>query len=210
MKKNTILKIVAVSTLGTLLFTGCTTQPQYVGMSNSNSNAKQIPTTMGIDSQDFEKAASDMVTSMLESGVLNKKGGGRYIVMMSDIVNDTTQRIDTRMLTKKIRKAMLKSGKAVFTNAMGTERDDTTVAGSRQLRGNEEFDQNTIAGKGTLMGAELGLYGRIIQRTAKTTSNDQIVEYYFQMELTNAKNGLAYWEDEVVVGKLGSNDTVTW
>lgn len=203
MKKTNLL--LAATGLSALLFTGCATPTQYIGASTP----KAAPMTMGIDRQDFEKAATDMVDSLLRSGALNKRGGGRYIVMMSDVVNDTTQRIDTRMLTKKIRIAMMRSGKAVMTNAVGTERDDTTIS-TRKLRGNEEFDQRTIAKKGTLIGAELGLAGRILQRSAKTNDGDQLVEYYFQLELTNAKNGLVYWEDEAVVGKLGSNDSVTW
>lgn len=197
--------LVGTLTLSVFLFTGCAKQPQILGMGS----VQKAPVTMGIDRQDFEKAATDMVDSLLRSGALNKRGGGRYIVMMSDVINDTTQRIDTRMLTKKIRIAMMRSGKAVMTNAVGTERDDTTIS-TRKLRGNDEFDQSTIAKKGTLLSAELGLAGRILQRTDKTHNDDQLVEYYFQLELTNARNGLVYWEDEAVIGKLGSNDTVTW
>jgi len=200
-KISLILSVV----IATILFSGCARQTEYIGMNSPNA----APMTMGIDRQDFEKAASDMVDSLLRSKALNKQGGGRYIVMMSDIVNDTTQRIDTRMLTKKIRIAIARSGKAVMTNAVGTERDDTTIS-TRQLRNNEEFDQRTIAKKGTLLNAELGLAGRILQRSARTNDGDQLVEYYFQLELTNARNGLVYWEDETVVGKLGSNETVTW
>ncbi len=192
--------------LATVLFTGCTTQAQFVG----SNNLKSVPVTMGIDRQDFEKAASDMMESLLSSGALNKREGGRYIVMISDILNDTTQRIDTRMLTKKIRISMLKSGKAVITSAVGTERDDTTINATRSVRSNKEFNQATSIKSGQLLNAELGLSGRIMQRTAKTNDGDQLVEYYFQLTLTNAANGLAYWEDEVIVGKIGSNDSVTW
>lgn len=192
--------------VGTFLFTGCTTQPQFVG----GNTVKETPVTMGLDRQDFEKAASDMVESLLISGALNKKDGGRYVVMISDIINDTTQRIDTRLLTKKIRMAMARSGKAVITSAVGTERDDTTINATRAVRDSKEFNQSTAIKSGQLINAELGLSGIIMQRTAKTNDGDQLVEYYFQLTLTNAVNGLAYWEDEVIVGKLGSNDTVAW
>lgn len=201
------LKIVASSLfVGAILFTGCAQQPQIMG----SSAQKQAPVTMGIDRQDFEKAASDMIESLLTSGSLNKRGGGRYVVMISDVINDTTQRIDTKMLTKKIRIAMLRSGKAVITSAVGTERDDTTINATRSTRGNKEFNQKTSIKSGQLINAELGLGGSIMQRTAKTANDDQLVEYYFQLTLTDAKTGLAFWEDEVVVGKLGSNDTVSW
>ncbi len=204
MKINNL--IVGTAITATLLFTGCTKQPELLGVSSKT----KAPVTLGIDRQDFEKAASDMVESLLTSGALNKREGGRYIVMISDIVNDTTQRIDTRMLTKKIRVSMLKSGKAVITSAVGTERDDTTINATRSTRNSKEFNQATSIKEGQLINAELGLSGRIMQRTAKTADDNQLVEYYFQLTLTNAVNGLAYWEDEVVVGKLGSNDTVSW
>lgn len=202
--KNKIFLFITLC-LGVLVLTGCVNQPQYV----ANNSSKSSIVTMGIDRQDFERAATDMVSSLLESGSLNKNGGGRYVVMISDIVNDTTQRIDIKMLTKKIRIAMLKSGKAIITSAVGTERDDTAQK-TRELRGNQEFKQNTIAKKNTLYAPELSLSGDILQRTAKTNDDEQLVEYYFQLSLTDIASGLVFWEDEAVVGKLGSNDTVTW
>lgn len=201
-KRNMIL---LASSLSMMLFTGCTTSTQYVGPDTK----KESPITMGIDRKDFEKAAGDMIDSLLSSGALAKKGGGRYIVMISDIVNDTTQRIDTKMLTKKIRIAMLNSGQAVITTAVGNERDDK-AQDVRKLRGNKEFKQNTIAKTNSLYAPEMSLSGDILQRAAKTDDGDQLVEYYFQLTLTEIESGLAFWEEETVVGKLGSNDSVTW
>jgi len=197
--------IVPTAVIAATLFSGCAQTSKYI----DTSVQKQEAMTMGIDRQDFEKAAATMVESLLTSKALNKRGGGRYVVMISDITNDTTQRLDTKMLTKKIRIAMLRSGKAIITTAVGTERDDTAQE-VRKLRGNKEFKQNTIAKKNSLYAPELALSGDILQRVAKTTKGDQLVEYYFQLTLTGIESGLAFWEDESVVGKLGSNDTVTW
>jgi len=203
MKKKNLLLI--ASGLSMMLFTGCGSAPKYVGMDSSTA----APVTMGIDRQDFEKAASDMTESLLRSGALNKPGGGRYVVMISDIINDTTQRIDTKMLTKKIRIAMLNSRKAIITTAVGTQRDDKAQE-VRALRGNQEFRQASIAKKNSLEAPSMSLSGDILQRAVKTNDGDQLVEYYFQMTLTEIESGLAYWEEETVVGKIGSNDTVTW
>jgi len=38
----------------------------------------------------------------------------------------------------------------------------------------------------------------------------QQVEYYFQMSLTELSTGLAWWEDESVIGKRGSGKSVAW
>jgi len=197
--------IISTLFITTILFTACSQKPEYLPENSPNSSI----VTMGIDRQDFEKAASDMVASLLESGALNKSAGGKYVVMMSDIVNDTTQRIDVKFLTKKMRIAILNSGKAIMTSAVGTQRDDL-AQDSRTLRDNDEFKKSTVIKKNTLYAPELSLSGNILQRTAKANKDDQIVEYYFQLSMTDIKTGLVTWEDEVVIGKIGSNDTVTW
>ncbi|ASM37770.1 MAG: penicillin-binding protein activator LpoB [Campylobacter sputorum] len=204
MKKTLIF----TSLLAILLLSGCTKQPQYIGDGSGSSVA---PVTMGIDKGDFEKAAMDATQSLLSSGTLNKPGGGRYVVAIDQVINDTTQRIDTDILIKKIRIAMLKSGKAVVTSAIKVGGAESTLSHSvRDLRDNDEINQNTIAKKGTMIAPDMGLSGKIIQRNAKTIKGDQLVEYYFQLTLTELASGLAFWEDEIVVGKLGSNKTVTW
>jgi len=80
----------------------------------------------------------------------------------------------------------------------------------RELRENDEFAQNTIAKKGTLLAPDMSLSGKIIQRNIKTTDNKQLVEYYFQLTLTQLQTGLAFWEDEININKIGSNKSVSW
>ncbi len=193
--------------IGAFVFTGCATKPHYVGVKDS----KDMPTTLSIDRRDFEKAANEAIKDLLQSGALDKKGGGRYVVAMGRMINDTTQRIDTDMLIKKIRIAMLKSGKAVVTTAVkaGGPEDEMTKE-VRTLRADDEFKQSTIAKKGTIYAPDMSLAGKIMQRTVKTADNDQLVEYYFHLTLTHLESGLAFWEGESIVGKVGSNDSVTW
>ncbi len=197
--------IISTLFMGTIFFAGCTHKPEYL----PENSPKSSIVTMGIDRQDFEKAASDMAKSLLSSGALDKSGGGKSVVMMSDIVNDTTQRFDVKFLTKKLGIAILNSGKAILTSAVGTQRDDL-AQDTRKLRNNDEFKKSTTIQKNTLYAPSLSLSGSILQRTAKANKDDQIVEYYFQLSLTDIKTGLVTWEDEVVIGKIGSNDTVTW
>lgn len=202
-------KILLSTMVAGLIFVGCgEIEPSYTDVSGNN----KTPTTLGIDANDFEKAANDMIQSLLSSGALNKPGGGRYVVAISRIKNDTTQRIDTDMLVKKIRIAMNKSGKAVVTTAVaaGGAEDEMTYQVRDELRGNDEFVQKTVAEKNTLIAPDMSLSGKIIQKTTKVDKKKQVIEYYFQMSLTHIKTGLAYWEDEVVVGKSGSAKSVNW
>jgi hypothetical protein len=61
-----------------------------------------------------------------------------------------------------------------------------------------------------MIAPELSLSGKIIQRNIKVDSSTQQVEYYFQMSLTDISSGLAFWEGETVIGKKGSNKSVSW
>lgn len=204
MKRN--LTILAATLI---ILTGCSTKTEYVS-GGVGVEASEY-SSMGIDSADFEYAASEAVNSLLRSGALNRPGGGRYVVSMGNIVNDTTQRIDTDLLTKKIRIALLQSGKAVMTTAVsenGPEDETTFIA--RDKRDNDEFNQDSIAKKGTLLAPDMSLTGKIIQRNAGLDKKRQIVDYYFQLTLSDISSGLAFWENESKITKVGSNKSVIW
>lgn len=190
-----------------LTLTGCSSNVEYVNADNADDAI-----SLGLDSQDFEQAAQEALNSLLASNALNKPGGGRYVVAIGKMINDTTVRIDTDMLVKKIRIGMLQSGKAVITTAIASNSNnvDDLVYDVRELRGNDEFKQDTIAGKGTLYAPDFSLTGKILQRISRTGKNKQLVEYYLQLTLTDIKSGLAYWENESVVRKLGSNKSTAW
>ena len=184
----------------------CSTPTRYV---HPVEDANLI--SAGIDAADFEKAAADAVSSMLRSGVLNKKNGARYVLAISNVTNDTMQRIDTDLLIKKIRIELLNSGRVVVTTAVGVSGpEDPLSMMSRELRDNEEFNQQTTMAKGQMIAPELSLSGKIIQRNAAVNEDEQRVDYYFQLTLTDIRTGLALWDGETVIGKIASNKSVAW
>jgi penicillin-binding protein activator len=185
---------------------GCAVPTEVVDTRND-----QGPAVMGLDYRDFENAAATMVESMLASGAVNKPGGGRYVLAIPMVVNDTMQRIDTDLLTKKIRVELLNSGKVVTTTAVGlTGPEDAMSMRVRELRGSKEFDQSRIAGEGQMIAPDLSLSGKIIQRNISIDRRRQQVEYYFLLSLTDSRTGLALWEGEKPIIKRGSNKSVAW
>lgn len=171
----------------------------------------QTPTTLGLDYRDFEFAAMEATQSMLGSGAVDRPGGGRYVLAISRIINDTMQRIDTDQLVKKIRVALLQSGKVVTTTAVSIDGpEDQMVYEARELNASDEFDQSTKISKGQLVRPDFSLSGKLIQRNHKIDSSTQQVDYYFQLTLTDIKSGLAYWEGETPIIKQGSNRSVSW
>jgi uncharacterized protein (TIGR02722 family) len=189
-----------------LLLSGCAIPTETVDTSYDKGKA-----VMGLDYRDFENAASDMVESMLSSGAVNKPDGGRYVMVISRITNDTMQRIDTDQLVKKIRVELLRSGKVVTTTAVGLDGpEDQMVMAARDLRHSDEFDQSRGTVKGQLIKPELSLSGKIIQRNNRIDKRRQQVDYYFQMTMTDIATGLAWWEDEKPIVKRGSSKSVSW
>lgn len=192
----------------TLLFVavGCTPATTNIDIKNDEGKA-----VMGLDYRDFDQAASDMIQSMLASGALKKQGGGRYVVAQSRIVNDTMQRIDIDQLMAKIEQELLNSGQVVMTSAVGGQNSvDPLMQDARKLRDSEEFDQNTIAAKKTLIAPELSISGKIFQRNIPYEKGMQQVEYYFQLKVSDLKSGLRLWQNEKLIGKRGSNKSVAW
>ena len=167
----------------------------------------------GIDYRDFEKAASDAVQSLIASGAVTNPKGGRYVMMVSRISNDTMQRIDTDQLVKKIRIDLLNSGKVVVTTAVaagGAEDQANFDVRGDGVRGNDEFNQARVQKKGTLQAPDLSLSGKIIQRNLRMSGGKQQIEYYFQLTMTELASGLAVWENELPIIKRASNASASW
>ncbi len=199
--KARILQIVVMSVL---VCCGCGQKTTNIDVVNDEGNP-----VMALDYRDFDQAASAMVQSMLGSGALKKKDGGRYVVATGRIVNDTMQRIDTDQLMAKIEEELLNSGQVVMTSAVGSG-TDALIHETRELRDSEEFDPNTIGKRGTLIAPELTISGKIFQKNLRYSKNRQQVEYYFQLKVSDATSGLRFWQKETIIGKRGSNKSVAW
>lgn len=202
--KNSKLAICGAA-LSTLLIAGCSGGPEYVDTSKSQSYA-----SMGLDYHDIEKAASDSVQSLLSSAQVRSitSGGKPKVLMISGVVNDTMQTIDTDQLSRKITRDMRKGGKFVLTLAQGAK-TEKGITMARKARGNDEFDQRTTIEKGTLKSAEMSLSGKIVQKNTRVRSKER-VDYFFLLTLTNLKDGTVIWDDEVNIIKVGSKSSVSW
>ncbi|QYK05166.1 penicillin-binding protein activator LpoB [Shewanella zhangzhouensis] len=200
-------KILTATLIGATLMSGCQST-SYVPK-----DSKEI-VTMGLSHRDFDDAANQALNEIIASPLLvhpQAAQGGRYIMAISNVVNDTAQRIDTDQLTKKIRVGLLQSGKFITTTAIGLNgAEDEMTAKVRELQNSKLVNQATVKQNGTVISPDFSLSGKIIQRTNKIDRSSQLVDYYFQLTLTQLETGLAYWEGEYPISKRGSNDSVTW
>ena len=169
-----------------------------------------LVTVDDVDFKDWQIAAEKGINSLLESGVLNRADGRKTILMISTIKNSTTQHINTRILTDKIRQALLRSGKALTTTAVGGNGlDDAASKQVRRLEEDDMFNQATVQKRGTAIAPDMSFSGEIVQQQS---SQGRMREsyFFFHMALTDLATGLAVWEDNVEIAKQGKKPLMGW
>lgn len=186
--------------LALALASGCATPTQRLDLSHDTS-----PEVNALDSRDFDIAAEKMIGDMIASGAVDKPAGGRYVLAISRVANRTKQDIDVDQLVKKIRIALNRSGKVVVTTAVSADgAEDGMSRAVRGLADDDMFNAATVARAGTAIAPELSLSGKIIERNLRISSSKQRIEYVFQLTITDINTGLAFWEGEETIGKIGA------
>jgi uncharacterized protein (TIGR02722 family) len=196
MKKILLLSIATASL--PLIVGGCATKAHYVQTGGHES----LVTVGSINIQDYIQAASTMTSELLASGALDKVPNPPAVLAISRIINNTGEQIDTDLLTKKIRVAVLQSGKALTatTFGMGGSSEDPMAKQIQQ-------DGELSSGLGTARTPDFTLSGKIIQTVARDGSTSQST-FSFQLSLTDPKTGLAVWEGEKEITKQGGRGSV--
>jgi hypothetical protein len=195
--KNKILLPVLAATLS-LVGAGCATNAHYVQTGGS----ENVVNVGQINIQDYMQAADAMTANLLASGVLDRVPSPPAVLAISRIVNNTANQIDTDLLIKRMRVAVLQSGKAVTTTTMGLggTAEDPMAKGLQQENDFKSDVKSTRTPDSTLS-------GKIIQLSVKAGDTRQAT-YSFQLSLTDSKTGNAVWEDYKDITKQGERPSV--
>ncbi len=173
-----------------LLATSCATDAHYV----QTGDREQIINLKQINIQDYAKAASLAVQKLLASPALDRVTTPPALVELSRIINNTSQQVDTDLLTKKISIAMLQSGRAV------TRTVDDKAIGYQQQQAYLNDPRNVRL-------PDFTLSGKIIE-TVERAGDTRRTTYTFQLSLNDTKQGVQVWEDEEEIGKQGTRAAV--
>lgn len=165
-----------------------------------------IVTVGEINIQDWIQAGDALVQDLLDSNAFDRVETPPAVLAISQIVNNTTQQVDTNLLTRRIRIALNRSGRALTTTTTG-------LGGSAEdplARDQAEFERFTN-GEGTPAPArpQFSLSGRLIEERARAGRTRQ-ASYVFQLALTEIQSGLAVWEGEEIITKQGRRPSVGW
>jgi len=189
-----------------IFLTACGTDPHRIDVTGNNG----VISTDDINFKDWQIAAEKGIRSLLDSGVLDRSDGRKTILMISTVKNATTQHINTRILTDKIRQAVLKSGKALTTTAIGGNGvDDIASKQVRRLATDDMFKQSTVQKLGTAIAPDMSLSGEIIQQKSELGRVRESY-FFFHLAITDLKTGLAVWEDNVEIAKQGKKSWFGW
>jgi len=196
MKNKILLPMLAAAI--PLIGAGCATNAHYIQSGGSES----VVSIGQINIQDYMQAADAMTANLLASGALDKVSSPPAVLAISRIVNNTGNQIDTDLLIKRIRVAVLQSGKAVTTSTIGLggTAEDPMAKGFQQ---ENEFKSDVKSTRTP----DFTLSGKIIQLSVRAGDTRQAT-FSFQLSLTDPKTGNAVWEDYKDITKQGTRPSV--
>ena len=179
-------------TLG-ILTAGCNTPVTSYG------SAQKIETVNAdFGSTDLQMIAETMVASLLAADKLERdpaEPGKAPLVAVARVVNNTSEHIDTKSITDKIRTSLIKSGKIRFS-ASEAQGDLQT-----QYKQQAVFaDSATAKAAGRQTGAKYLLRGDITS-IVKTQGRTKDVYYKFTLNLVDVESAVIAWADEQEIRK---------
>ena len=195
--KTSIIRYSLTTVTSVLLLAGCATPTTYVDPAGS----RLVANVGQINIQDFANAADTMVNSLIDNLINQGKLQSAVpsepaLLAISRISNNTSQQLETDLLVKKIRVALLRTGKVQTTTTMNLGGPEDPLAADQQ-KAKEFFEDK----KRTRM-PDYTLSGKIIQDRARAGDIRQSA-FVFQLSLSS-NAGIAVWEDEKTIVKQGS------
>ena len=151
-------------------------------------------------STDLQMIAEAMTRSLLQSKAISGSKNAP-IVTLADVKNKTSEYIDTRVITDKIRTQLMKSGQVRFAVSVSEMQNQTDELKRQNQSG--LYKNSTIAKTGNMQGAQYRIEGSIAS-IVKNTKDVKDVYYVFNLNLINNESGLLEWADEKEIRKTAT------
>ena len=176
-----------------LLVIGCSTTPKI-----SYGDAKAVETvTSGFGSTDLNQMAEAMTRSLLQTKSISASATAP-VITLAEVKNKTSEYIDTRVITEKIRTQLTKSGQVRFAVSI-TEMQNQTDELKRQNQSGL-YKEKGQAKIGNMQGAKYRIEGAI-SSIVKQNKSVKDIYYIFNLSLVDNESGLIEWADEKEIRK---------
>lgn len=182
-----------------LVTAGCAAKAQYVEPTRVRANPQ-----LAFNPNDLQMIAGKMAESLLATDIFDP--AEKPIIRITEVKNKTSEHIDTKAITDKVRTTLIKSRKVKFVA-------DKREAGAEQDMFKEFEQQMDPSGKGALMddkaklrpgklkGPKYHLFGEIIS-IANVDKAGKDVYYKMTLNLMNLEQGTLDWSEEKEVRKV--------
>lgn len=167
----------------------------------------EVTYTGELQNQDYEIVARKLIEDALANELEKPKAdGGRYVLAIDEIKNNTMQRISPNEIASKMRIALQRSGKMYVTNIKeagkaGRKADDLSMS--------KYVNQDTVT-QVKAISYDVVLNGSISQKDIKLKGGNYLVEYIFNFVLRDERTMLTMWEGDIPVKKIVSADMINW
>ena len=156
--------------------------------------------------QDWSMLSDQVVQSMVSSGVLSRLPNQPAGMLLNPCVNTTTQQFDTDAIIKKIRIALMNTGRVevIMSDDMFGGAEDR-IAREAQRRKDKAAGIDTDASNKNV--PDVTVTAKLLEDRTRA-GNTRQAAYILQMTLTNTATGRAVWEGEAQVAKQGERSSV--
>ena len=187
-----------ITTLGLSIaaFSGCKSGAKYIETGGTQS----VVSVGQVDIQDIQMASSELLQSMIATGVLKRSPTQPARLLINPIVNDTSSQFDVGELTYRMREQLVNSGQAQVITAYGKYTEDPAALEELKRRSFESGTQPDVEPDYTLS-------GKITQLTRNSGSTRQST-FTFRLTLTDPNTGLEVWTKLADVTKQGQKDSI--
>ena len=198
---NAFSAVASCALAATVVLAGCQ-KAQYVDPKGN----ELIVSVDRMNIQDWSMLADQTIQSMVSSGTLARLPNQPAGLLLNPVINTTTQQFDTDAIMKKIRIALLNTGRVEVIMAddlFGGAED--RIAREAQRRKDRAAGVDTDASNKNV--PDVTITAKLIEDRARA-GNTRQVAYVLQMSLTNTATGRAVWEGEAQVVKQGERASI--
>lgn len=179
------------------------------GMQTTYADPQSTPKALNLyfNQKDLQILAESMVDDLVSTPIL---GADRPYVRVSEVVNKTSEHIDTKAITDSIRTRLIRSGKVRFVTDVGEESVARQVVKEQDAgQMSSRFDAESAPRIGKLKLAQYHLFGELVSMTSKAGRYKE--QYYkFTLSLVNTETGVLEWANEKEILKQGKKSVVGW
>lgn len=209
--------IFSAGAVAAILLTGCNcTKTTIFDPARTKTNIRQVGNISSEELREVTLAAVEgamtnaKFTTFLRKYKTEMNDQDAIPVLKLDRVINNTDDPDLNVdeITDMLNEALINAGKVDVTMAEGVGMTDS-IADSRNLKNDANFDQSTVAKRGTLQAARLVLRPKVMSSTI-SEDGKQVVVRTFVMEMADIKTGLIMWKFTKQLGFIKEKSTFGW